>query len=200
MIQPKPSRVHLVDEFFMGTSAVHETLTRLAKLLTQMDIRFVVAGALAVNHHGHLRATTDIDLLLSREDLQAFKDKNIGLGWLNKFEGSKGFFDTIANTPVDVLLTGDFPGDGKPKPIAFPLADDVAELDVDGIPFMQLFALIELKLASGMTAPDRPRDLDDVIQLIRKNRLPRSYGEALNAYVHECWYRLWDASQHSDEY
>ena len=53
MIQPKPSRVHLIDEFFMGTSAVHESLTRLAKLLKQMDIPFAIAGALAVNHHGH---------------------------------------------------------------------------------------------------------------------------------------------------
>ncbi len=200
MIQPKPSRVHLIDEFFMGTSAVHEALTRLAKLLKQMDIPFAIAGALAVNHHGHLRATTDIDLLLTREGLQVFKDKNIGLGWLNKFEGSKGFYDTIANTPVDVLLAGDFPGDGKPKPVSFPSPGDVSEFDVDGIPYLQLFVLIELKLASGMTAPDRPRDLDDVIQLIRKNDLPRAFGDELNSYVQECWYRLWDASRHSDEY
>ena len=43
-------------------------------------------------------------------------------------------------------------------------------------------------------------------QIARASGLPvlvdgdTGYGEALNAYVHECWYRLWDASQHSDEY
>ncbi len=200
MIQPKHSRLQLVDDFFMGTSAVHETVRRIATLLKDLGLPFVVSGALAVNHHGHLRATTDVDLLMRREDLAAFKERYIGLGWLNKFEGSKGFRDTITNVSVDVLIAGDFPGDGKPKPVAFPNPSAVAELDVDGIPYIQLASLIELKLASGMTAPDRPRDFDDVIQLIRKNDLPRDYGAALNPYVHEVWYRYWDASRHSDEY
>ncbi len=200
MIQPKPSRLHLVDDFFMGKSGVHETVDRLAKLLRQMNLPFVVSGALAVNHHGHLRATTDVDLLMRKEDLQTFKEKHLGLGWMNKFEGSKGFRDTISLTPVDVLISGDYPGDGKPKPVAFPEPELVAEFDDQGIPYIRLSTLIELKLASGMTAPDRPRDFDDVIQLIRKNSLDREYASVLNPYVHESWYRLWDASRHTDEY
>lgn len=32
-----------------------------------------------------------------------------------------------------------------------------------------------------MTAPDRPRDFDDVIQLVRKNQLDLAYGESLRA-------------------
>jgi hypothetical protein len=200
MIQPKPSRLHLVDEFFMGTSGVHETVDRLAKLLSQMNLPFVVSGALAVNHYGHLRATTYVDLLMRKEDLKTFKDKYIGLGWLNKFEGSKGFRDTVTNTPVDVLITGDYPGDGKPKPISFPDPVDVAEFDNSGIPCIRLSSLVELKLASGMTAPDRPRDFDDVIQLIRKNNLDLVYGESLDPYVRDSWTRLWHASQHKDEY
>ena len=200
MIQPKPSRLHLVDEFFMGTSNVHHTLERLTKLLTGLNLPFVVSGALAVNHHGHLRATTDVDVLMRRDDLQTFKEKHIGLGWLNKFEGSNGFRDTVSNTPIDVLIAGDYPGDGQPKPVAFPDPVDVAETDSDGIPYIRLPNLIELKLASGMTAPDRPRDFDDVIQLIRKNDLSRDFGQSLNPYVQESWNRFWDASRHRDEY
>ena len=51
-----------------------------------------------------------------------------------------------------------------------------------------------------MTAPDRPRDLDDVIQLIRINQLPREYGGQLNPYVQAKYDELWAAAQHRDEY
>ena len=37
----------------------------------------------------------------------------------------------------------------------------------DGIPYVSLKTLMELKLACGMTTAHRPRDFDDVIQLIR---------------------------------
>jgi hypothetical protein len=61
------------------------------------------------------------------------------------------------------LLVGQYPGDGLPKPIADPPPEVVAEVHADGIRFLSLRTLLELKLASGMTAPHRPRDLDDVI-------------------------------------
>jgi len=200
MIQPRQSRVHLIDEFFMHTSGVHQSLERLTKVLEDLKLPFVVSDALAVNHYGHLRATTDVDLLMTRDDLSIFKDQHIGRGWLKKFEGSKGFRDTVTNIPIVVLIVGDYPGDGKPKDIAFPHPADVAEFDKSGVPYIRLSSLIELKLASAMTAPDRPRDYDDVIQLIRKNDLPCAYGDALNPYVHEAWHRMWAASRHSDEY
>ena len=100
---------------------------------------------------------------------------------------------------VDVLLTGDFPGDGKPKPIAFPEPNSVAASGDDGIPYVRLTTLFELKLASGMTAPHRPRDLDDVIQLIRANRLSLEYAESLHPYVREKFLEMWQAAQHSDD-
>jgi len=60
--------------------------------------------------------------------------------------------------------------------------------------------LLELKLASGMTAAHRPRDLDDVIQLIRVNGLPAGYGEQLNPYVQGKFAELWKAAQVDEEY
>jgi hypothetical protein len=51
--------------------------------------------------------------------------------------------------------------------------------------------LIELELASGMTAPDRPRDFDDVIHLIRANGLPRELGDALDPWVRAKFDELW---------
>ena len=108
--------------------------------------------------------------------------------------------DTIHGVNIDVLLTGEYPGDGQPKPVTFPDPAAVAEPDEEGIPILSLQALVELKLASGMTAPDRPRDLDDVIQLIRANELPRNYADQLNSYVRTKYDEMWCAAQHKDEY
>ena len=62
-----------------------------------------------------------------------------------------------------------------------------------------LDVLIELKIASGMTAPHRMRDLADVIELIRVNELPRDYAERLDSYVVETYLELWTAAKHADE-
>ena len=60
-------------------------------------------------------------------------------------------------------------------------------------------ALIEMKLASGLTAPDRPRDFDDVIRLIRANALGEGYAEQLHPYVREKYCELWGYAQRPSE-
>jgi hypothetical protein len=60
---------------------------------------------------------------------------------------------------------------------------------------VSLTTLIELKIASGMTAPHRLKDLADVIELIRANALPASYRDELNPYVRERFAELWEAAQ-----
>ncbi len=189
-----------VDEFFMGTSPIHEAMQRLAKTLGEMQIPFAVAGAMAANAYGHRRTTADIDILIRRDDLQRFKQRHLGLGWVDKFEGSKNFRDAVCNVNIDALIVGEYPGDGLPKPVAFPSPEAVVEIAKDGIPYISLKTLLELKLASGMTATHRPRDLDDVIQLIRNNRLPLDYVESLNPYVADKFRELWRAAQITDDY
>ncbi|MCA9264671.1 MAG: hypothetical protein KDA60_12510 [Planctomycetales bacterium] len=188
------------DLFFMEKSPIHDTMRRLAKTLRELNIPFAIAGAMAANVHGHKRTTADVDILIRREDLDRFKQKHIGLGWVDKFEGSKNFKDAVTNVNVDTLIVGDFPGDGLPKPVAFP---DPQELDLihDGdVPFVPLDTLLELKIASGMTAAHRPRDLDDAIQLIRGNHLPLEHANQLNDYVREKYRSLWHAAQVNEDY
>jgi hypothetical protein len=85
---------------------------------------------------------------------------------------------------IDFLLTGDFPGDGKPKPVAFP---DPREAAVVGEKYriVSLPRLVEMKLASGMTAPHRLQDLADVLRLIRAADLPRDFAARIDPYVRE---------------
>jgi hypothetical protein len=61
--------------------------------------------------------------------------------------------------------------------------------------------LVELKLASGMTAPHRLQDLADVQRLIGVQQLPREFGEKLDPYVRAKFDELWISAQHEpDDY
>ncbi|PYQ17831.1 MAG: hypothetical protein DMF79_16520, partial [Acidobacteria bacterium] len=53
--------------------------------------------------------------------------------------------------------------------------------------------LIELKLASGMTAPHRLKDLADVQELIRAASLSRELANTLDPYVRDKYLELWQA-------
>lgn len=189
-----------VDDFMREQSPVHDTMRRLAQTFGDLGIPFAIAGAMAANAHGHRRTTADVDVLLRREDLARFKDRWIGRGWLDLFEGSKGFRDTLNGVKVDVLLVGDYPGDGKPKPVSFPAPESVREVHDESVPYVNLVSLLELKIASGMTATHRLQDLADAIQLIRVNALPRSYAERLNSFVRPTFDELWHAAQVSEDY
>ena len=90
--------------------------------------------------------------------------------------------DTIHGVKVDFLLTGDYPGDGLPKPVAFP---DPAQASIQGEQFrvLGLAALVELKLASAMSAPHRGGDFFDVVNLVRRGGAQADLREQLNPYV-----------------
>jgi hypothetical protein len=189
-----------VDDFFMDRSPIHDTMRRLTQAMRELNIPFAIAGAMAANAHGHRRTTADVDILLRREDLARFKERWLGRGWLEVFEGSKAFRDTISNVKVDVLIVGDYPGDGLAKPVSFPVPETVVEIRDDGLPYISLKTLLELKLASGLTAKHRPRDLDDVIQLIKANSLPASYADNLDPFVRDKFVELWHAAQIVEDY
>jgi hypothetical protein len=83
---------------------------------------------------------------------------------------------------IDFVVTGEYPGDGKSKPIAFP--DPAKHLASEKqIKVVDLKTFIELKLASGMTAPKRLQDLADVQRLIEVHRLDKSFADTLHPYV-----------------
>lgn len=188
-----------VDEFFMQRSGVHQAARAISIELHELGIPFAIAGALAANAHGHRRTTEDVDLLMTPEGLAEFKKQRLRLGWVEIFPGSKGIRDVRNNVKIDIILTGDFPGDGKIKPIAFPHPSDVAEPDPDGLPFLNLKTLLELKTASGMTAPHRMQDLADVMNLIRINKLPSDYAGSLHPFVREKFDELWQLAQVVEE-
>jgi hypothetical protein len=179
--------------FFMGIDDVHSALRKLASTLQREQIPYAIAGAMALNAHGYRRATTDVDVLLTADGLAAFKARHLGRGWVERFPGSKGMRDTEFKVKIDVLLAGDYPGDGLPKPVRFP-DPAIAEQRPD-YRVLPVRDLVELKLASGMTNPDRLKDLADVQELIRHARLPLELEAALDPSVRAKYADLWRATR-----
>ncbi len=171
-----------VSHFFNGMDSVFESLDEIATRLTKLGVPYAVLGGMALVAHGYRRTTEDIDILITGEGLKRIHDSLLGLGYRPLFEGSKNVRDARTGVRIEFVLAGEYPGDGKPKPVAFPNPADVA-VEIDGIRYVQLATLIELKLASGMTNPGRLRDLADVQELIRQLSLPPVFAGQLNPFV-----------------
>ncbi|MBA2340314.1 MAG: hypothetical protein H0V88_07950 [Pyrinomonadaceae bacterium] len=172
-------------DFFMGKGILNETIRRIAAELEEKGIAYSVIGALALNQHGYRRFTEDIDLLMTLEGLKRFRKELVGLGYRLAFpSATRKFLTTAENVPVEVITSGEYPGDGLPKPIQFhdPEQDYVV---IDGIKTVTLEKLIELKLASGISAPDRLKDLADVQELIKLKNLDADFVSHLSPYVRE---------------
>jgi hypothetical protein len=171
---------------------MNDTLRRLAKDLDERHISYAVIGAVALNQHGYHRFTHDIDLLMTREGLQQFTEQLLGRGYRPAFKGAaKTFRATVENVPIEVILAGEYPGDGKPKSVIFPDPSESSE-EIDGIKTITLEKLIELKLASGMTGAGRRKDLADVQELIRARSLGRDLADRLDASVRAMYLELHD--------
>jgi hypothetical protein len=181
------------QRFFMGEGKLNDALSRLARDLREHEIDYMVIGALALLAYGYARFTEDIDVVVTPDGLERFHDLLVGRGYLPAFSGArKRLRSTVDGAPVELIAAGEFPGDGKPKPVAFPNPTDHS-VEIEGIKFPRLEKLIELKLASGMTAPDRLKDLADVQELIKIRGLSVDYAEKLNPYVKEKFLELLEA-------
>src|SRR5581483_11190857 len=132
------------SKFFEGKAGVQATLEKITAKLHELGISYAVVGGMAMFKYGYRRFTEDVDLLVTREGLRAIHEKLNGRGYLPPFRGSKNLQDTERGVKIEFLLTGDFPGDGKPKPVSFPDPDAVAS-ELDGIRYVNLPTLIELK-------------------------------------------------------
>jgi hypothetical protein len=187
--------VRAAERFFMGEAEVQKALDKLVDLLNRDGIPYAVIGAMALNEFGYRRVTVDVDVLLTSEGLAAFKARHLGRGYIEKFPGSRSVRDAEHGVDIDVVLTGSYPGDGKPKPVMFPDPARAAERGAR-VSLLPLATLLELKLASGLTAPDRLKDLADVQEVIRIRRLPRALSADLDPFVRDKYLELWDAVQH----
>ena len=138
----------------MGEGEVQKALEKLVTVLDGEGIPYAIVDAMALNEFGYRRTTVDVDVLLTAEGLAAFKARHLGHGYVEKFPGSLRLRDTEHGVDIDVILAGSFPADGNPKPVVPPDPSAAAERGAR-IALLPLSMILELKLASAMTAGDR---------------------------------------------
>lgn len=173
----------------------------LARALERAGVPYLVAGAVAGNAHGHERATEDVDVIISPGDLQRAAAAIDGLGWKPRYRGTlRRWQDAVQGVDVDFIVAGEYPGDGLPKPVAFPVPslklDPADAVVIEGARVLSLRLLVQLKLASGMTGPGRLKDLADVTALVKANALPRDgFAALLDPSVRAQYGVQWEATQ-----
>ena len=133
-------------------------------------------------------------MLLTPSGLKRFRQRLVERGYRPAFSGAeKTFRDTETGVRIEIVTAGEHPGDGLPKPVAFP--DPTAPgvtVEIEGIRVVTLEKLIELKLASGMSAPYRLRDLADVQDLSTRLSPPLTLADRLDPLVRAAYRDLWE--------
>jgi len=163
-------------QLYEGQGRLRKTYERLAKRLGELGVSYSLVGGYALILHGVRRFTENSDLLVSREGLAKLHEELAGRGYVPAAPGSRNLRDVETGVQIEFVVTGEFPDDGKPKPVAFPGPGAGVETR-ENIKVLDLRSLIELKLASGMTAKARLQDLADVQRLILQNSSILTYAQ-----------------------
>jgi hypothetical protein len=138
----------------------------------------------------HELPSEDVDILVTKDNLIRIHKELEGLGYLRPYANSKHLRDTELGVKIEFLMTGEYPGDGKEKPVSFP-DPAMVSFSSGGVYYLNLPALVELKLASGMTSAGRMKDLSDVLELIKLLNLPANFTDQLNPFVRGKYLELW---------
>jgi len=183
--------------YFAGASGLHAALRHLVRRLDAEGIPYALLGGLALAEHGYPRLTEDIDVVMTAAGLARFHQRLVGRGYRPAFSGAqKTFRDVETGVRIEIVTTGEYPGDGLPKPVAFPdPADPGVAIEIAGVRVVTLEKLIELKLASGISAPHRLRDLADVQDLIARLALPLALADRLDPSVQTAYREIWEQTQ-----
>lgn len=145
-LRPEDSKRRLADE--------------LARICEEAGVRPVVIGGLAVNHHGYMRVTADVDILVARRDAVAlYRRLRSQPGWRRYAEGFK---NTQLGVGLDICVEGERTAPRSAEEFPDPAA--MRTIPVDPLPVPVLSELLALKVMSG-----RARDDADVVELLKRH-------------------------------
>ncbi len=146
-LRPEDAKRRLADE--------------LARLCRLAGVKPVVIGGLAVNHHGYMRVTADVDILVSREDaVPLYRKLRAEPGWKRHAEGFK---KTYVDVGLDIRVEGEPTAPDSAE--EFPSPAELRKVPIRPLPVPALSELIALKVMSG-----RARDDADVVELLKRHR------------------------------
>lgn len=163
-----------------GESHLITQLRETVVALQNAGIRYMLIGGVAVNIHGYLRATRDLDLMLLVEDADIAHATFMGLGY-QTLDHRADIASYVRGTQrLDVLYAQ--------RPISRGLLEQPAEADFNGLklPVVSLEGLLGLKIQAFSDDPRRIRDFEDMMQLVKARREDLDFDEVRS------YFRLFD--------
>ena len=162
-------------------------LRELDSAFREHQIGYAAIGGLAVNAHGFMRATRDIDLIVLVEDAQKVQAIALGLGYRILDDGKE-----IASYVRDLQR---FDVMHAQRPISRDLLGRAVEINVDGmkVPVIPVEGLIGLKVQAYNDNPKRLQDVMDMVELFRINQ------QTLNMDEVRSYFRLFDRERLLDD-
>jgi hypothetical protein len=149
------------------------TALRCHQLLAAAGVPHAVVGGVAVCLHGYRRNTTDVDLLVPREQ-RALSQACLDV------EGLLAHFSFV----------GDRVGPSSEVRLPHPGERNWVQM-IEGLPALSLARPIEVKIARGKENPRRThRDFADVVELIAVNQLRSRFGHCLHPSVRRTFNKL----------
>jgi|SRR5580658_9604508 hypothetical protein len=127
-------------------------------LLADVGGHYLIVGGVAVVHHGYLRTTEDIDVLVDAASLVTLAERAMAHGFV--VESRTRLRHSESGVRVDLLVAGEpMPRPGSPS---YPFPDPGRSSPIDrGV--VGLALLCELKLRAH-----RHQDVADVVQLLQR--------------------------------
>ncbi len=170
-----------------GESKLVAQLREAVVALQEAGLRYLLIGGVAVNIHGYLRATRDLDLMLLVEDADVAHDLFARLGY-ETLDRKLDIASYVRGTQrLDVIYAQ--------RPISRGLLDRPKKAEFSGleVPVVSLEGLLGLKIQAFSDDPRRIRDFEDMMALIKTRRDDLDFDEVRS------YFRLFDKERLFDE-
>ena len=167
-------------------SQLNAQLRELDAAFRSRGVGYAAIGGLAVNAHGFVRATRDIDLMVLVEDAATVRTIALDLHYSVLDEGKEISSYVRDRQRFDVMHAQ--------RPISRDLLARASEVPLDGmrIPIIPVEGLIGLKVQAYNDNPRRLQDVMDMIELFRVNT-------TLNMEEVRSYFRLFDRERLLDD-
>jgi predicted nucleotidyltransferase len=176
----------------MAKSPIRE----IAEKANENGVSFLVIGGYAVFAHGYVRATDDLDLIVSREHRVAWTKLLVGFGMTIKNDAATFLqFDPAneAGMKVDLMFVSD--------EVFTKLNEAAVQTEIEGtrIKVAALLHLIALKCHALEHSKSirRLKDMDDLIHLILINRLDLNKEELRAIIIKHGSLEIYEKLQHA---
>ncbi len=170
-------------------------MCRLVKRLGEANISYAIIGNMAVRAHGGRCLMMDhLDVLFTADGFAAFQQRFVPQDYAPVPHHDNWFNDRAPSVLLRIRLTGWKPHCRFPVPVVYPDPAEDAEIK-DGIRYVNLQTLIELKLAAGWSV-----DFADVVALTAAHNIDESWAERFHPALRPAFQSCLDETRREAEF